>query len=420
MSQLPSGPAVFRASRNHLNKQLSGAHRLWGSNAYATTGKAATVTMSDGRQLIDVATWATSILGHCYDDVVDAVSDQLTALPAAPRGLAVAPAPLLAARLVELSSPSRLSKVWFGANGADVVEAALKYARLTTGHLRVLCSPGGFHGRTAGALSVSAGDPYREPLLPLLSGSTTLTEDPEAVSRETARGDVAAVIVEIVRGGGVAKPLPSNLLRAWRESARAAGVMFIVDEVQTGLWRCGSFSLAVESGLDPDAVLLGKALGGGVMPLAAMVGTDAMMAPGQQQPYLHSQTFSGHPLSCAAGLAALEAMLQLAHDKYAGIEAWLRDLETDLRTFPEVMRDVSRFGAMLSMRFHGAEAAQSFAYAAARAGVLLSSADGDRSVLRVLPPFTIASSQTEEVCRVLRSLAERPEEWTLAATTAAL
>lgn len=384
---------VLAASRDHLNRRVAGTQKLMGSNAYAVSAHGAEVVLSDGRSVIDLGTWASSILGHCPPAVVAAVREQCGTLPAAARGLASAPGPLLARRLAELASPSRLTRVWLGANGADVTEAALKLARVTTGRLRVLAVRGGFHGRTLGALAVSDADRYHADLQPLLAGATVVDPVPTAVAGHIGAGDVAAVIFEIIQGGRGVVPLPTAVLEGWIRAAHDGGALVIVDEVQTGLWRCGGFSLSLSLGLDPDAVLLGKALGGGVMPLSALLCTRQMAATLEQNPFLHSQTFSAHPLACAAGLAALAAIPDAAAANTGRLTAWLGSLRERLARHADLIRRVDVYGLMMGIEFASPGLADQFVLAAARAGVLLAPSDGDRSVVRVLPSLVTSGVQ---------------------------
>jgi putrescine aminotransferase len=409
---------ILAASRNHLNRRVAGMQKLMGANAHAVSAAGAEVLLSDGRRVIDLGTWASSILGHCPPAVVAAVTEQCGTLPAAVRGLASQPAPLLARRLVELASPSRLTRVWLGANGADVTEAALKLARVTTGRLKVLAVRGGFHGRTLGALAVSDADRYSADLQPLLPEVVKIDPEPTAVARHVAAGDVAAVIFEIIQGGRGVVPLPVEVLDGWIRAAHEAGALVIVDEIQTGLWRCGSFSLSLALGLDPDAVLLGKTLGGGVMPLSALLCTQPMAAALEENPFLHSQTFSGHPLACAAGLAALAAIPAAAAANTDRVAMWLGSLRERLARHGDLISRVDVYGLMMGIEFRSPGLADQFVIAAARAGVLLAPSDGDRSVIRVLPALVMSTAQMSLAADRLDGVCDARQRWQAPSTRA--
>lgn len=394
-------PDVFAASRDHLVRTSSAMQRILGGNAYAVSGQGAEVTLSDGRRAIDFGTFAATLLGHRPPAVVRAVQHQLGLLPSAAKGLAHAPAPELARRLVELAGPSGLDRVWLGLNGSDAVEAVLKLARKSTGRLRALAVRGGFHGRTLGALSLSDGDHYHADLDPLLGHVTYVDVEAEAVEREAVRGDVAVLFVEVVQGGGPVVPLPAEVLRRWCRDARRAGVAVVADEIQTGLWRCGPFSLALDLGLEPDAVLFSKALGGGVMPLSAALCRSSLVAPLEQSPYLHSQTFSGHPLACAAGVAALDALPAAVEAHAARVGRALAAMLERIAAYDEVVAGVHNLGLMGSIDFRTAHLAQQFVIGAARNGLLLWPCDGAPTVVRVLPPLVATTTEMKRAAAIL-------------------
>jgi putrescine aminotransferase len=407
----PPAAEVFTAARNHLNRRSATMEKFLGRNAYAVAARGPHVFLNDGRRLLDLATWATSVLGHCPPQVVNAVVERCASLPSAARGLANDASPRLAERLVRLAEPSRLQRVWFGANGADVVEAALKLARLRTGRLRVLAVRDGFHGRTLGAMAVSDADRSRNALEPLLPGVGFMDVVPEAVEREARAGDVAGVIFEVIQGGGAVSTLDLDVLRRWVADAHAAGAMVIVDEIQTGLWRGGAFSLALKLGLDPDAVLFGKTLAGGILPLSALLCSSELFAPLEANPALHSQTFSGHPLSCAAGIATLDLLPGLAAANLDRVGGWLASLQARLRSYPDLIADVRVYGLMLSLEFRSPEVAQQYVVAAAHKGILLRPLEGNRSMVRILAPLVLEEPEMSEAADVLSLLAAEPQSW---------
>lgn len=411
----PSPSEVFSASRDHLVRRTAGVQRLLGANDYAISADGAEVRLHSGRTAVDLGTWATTVLGHRHPAVVAAVKRQCDELPAAPRGLANPVTALLARRLVQLARPSRLDRVWFGANGADVVEAALKLARVSTERTQVVALRNGFHGRTLGALAVSDADQYHAGLSSLLRDVSFIDPTDGDVTGDTISDRTAAVIIEVVQGSGAAEALPSALLRRWTDAARSAGAMVIVDEIQTGLWRCGTFSLGLSLGLDPDAVLFGKSLGGGLAPLSALLATARLASPLEAQPYLHSQTFSGHPLSCAAASAALDELPALVEADLARVADWLRRLGAELAEHDDLVTEVRSLGLMMSLRFQTAELADHFVMASARAGVLLAPSDGDRTVVRVLASLVIDEAQMARAGAALRNVCQHRSAWPLRA-----
>ncbi|MGF7235077.1 MAG: aspartate aminotransferase family protein [Frankia sp.] len=384
---------LFLLSRTHMSRRMSGAQKLLGQNAYVSTACGVEVRLNDGRCMVDLGSWATTMVGHRHPGVVSAVIEQLGAFTTAPRGLATSPAPHLAQRLVQLAQPSRLTKVWFGANGADVVEAALKVARVASGRRTVVALKDGFHGRTLGALSVSDADTYISAKQSLTPGVVTI--DPGAPPRSAEFwSSVAAVIVEVVQGNGLGTRIPSDQLDEIVTLAHRHGAAVIADEVQTGLWRCGPFSLALELGLDPDIVLLGKALGSGVVPVSAMMATPELFSPLETAPNLHSQTFSGHPLSCAAGLGTLDVLPSLADGHYSRVASWVAGLASGLTDHKSLIARAC--GLMLTLTFTTSEMTERFVRTATHCGVLVSPCDGNRRAVRLLAPLVVEPQHQED------------------------
>jgi putrescine aminotransferase len=351
--------------------------------------------------MLDFGSYAVTLVGHRHPDVVRAVRHQLDQMPTSTRVLANPATAALGGRLVGLLQPSRFTRVWLGLNGSDVVEVALKLARVQTGRGRVLAVEGGFHGKTLGALAATWDSRYRRGVEYLLPPVTHLPpNDPTAVRREAAASDVAALLFEPIQAEGGVRPLFLDTLRAWVADARAAGVFIVADEIQVGLRRCGPTSLAVASGLDPDAVLLGKHLGGGVMPLSAMVCTDKLYEPLLSDPFWHTSTFSGHPLSCAAALASLDVIESLVKrgrevsDRMSSALAELADRHADCIV---ALRGLGLlWGLELAPEFAGRILVE-----LTQRGLLISPCLGRPEVLRLLPPMVTSDTQVDGAARIL-------------------
>jgi len=177
-------------------------------------------------------------------------------------------------------------------------------------------------------------------------------------------------------------------------------VFVVADEVQVGLGRCGPMSLTLASGLDPDAVLLGKHLGGGIMPLSAMVCTDEMFAPLLSDPFWHTSTFSGHPLSCAAGLAALDVIESLADRGRHVSERMSSMLATMAERHADCIIDVRGLGLLWGLEFAPALAGRILVEVTQR-GLLVSPCLGRPEVLRLLPPMVTSDAQVDDSARIL-------------------
>lgn len=379
---------LFRSARSTLSPAMVLAQKLNSGGAFEKSADGAEVTLSDGRVLVDFGSYAVTLLGHRHRAVVAAVERCLSTMPTSTRVLPNAYPIELARALAELVSSPTLTRVCFAVSGADAVEIALKLARVQTGRTRVLAVEGAFHGKSLGALGVTWSPRYKPP--PLGDGAAPVTflspDDPFAALR-AGLDDVAAIIFEPVQGESGAHPIAHAVLEQWCSDARRHGAFVIADEVQCGFYRCGHASRAVADGLTPDAVLLGKALGGGIMPLAAALVTEEMYRPLRDEPFLHSSTFSAHPLSCAAGLGAIEAVEQELPrlEAVAGaVEAMLQDLHSE---FSDVIVAVHGCGLLWGIELASPALAGEVLLDLASSGLVISPCLGRPEVLRLLPPL---------------------------------
>jgi ornithine--oxo-acid transaminase len=215
---------------------------------------------------------------------------------------------LLAQRL--LAKAPGMERVFFCNSGTEAVESALKFARHATGRGRVLYARHGFHGLTAGSLSVNGAEEFKRGFGPLLPGTQLPLGDLEALEAELKRGDVAAMIIEPIQGHGVLAP-PPGFLAAARDLLHSRGALLICDEVQAGFGRTGRFFSYQHENVQPDIITVAKALSGGYVPVGAMLTTDKIFGSvysSMDSIMVHSTTFKGGPLAMAAGLASLAVL----------------------------------------------------------------------------------------------------------------
>jgi putrescine aminotransferase len=385
----------------HFSPGAALTARVLGGGATEATASGATVVLSNGRRLLDFGSYGVTLLGHRHPAVLAGLSDALEGMPTATRILANPTTAAFAAELVQRCGEP-LQRVWIGSDGSDVVEAALKLARRVTGRMRVLVVEGAFHGKTLGALALTRNPAFRMGLEPLLGSVSELPRDDlEAVHLETDRGDVAALVFEPVQGEAGVRPLDPAVLQRWVADARAAGAFVISDEIQVGLGRCGPFSPSIAAGLDPDAVLLGKGLGGGLMPLSAMVATDALVAPLIADPTWHTTTFGGHPLACAAGKATLAALKETAAQGAAVGGMLGSGLKTLAREHPDVITEVRGTALIWGLEFATPGAAGAALIELAQGGLLVSPCLSSNSTIRLLPPMVTSPEQIKDALEIL-------------------
>ncbi|NHC16104.1 aspartate aminotransferase family protein [Motilibacter sp. E257] len=375
--------------------------KLLAAGAVEECGSGAEVVLSDGRAVVDFGSYGVGLLGHRHPEVVAAVAGELARMTTSTRVLANPRTAALAERLVGLLAPERLPRVWIGQSGADAVECALKLARVASGRPRMLAVEGAFHGKTLGALSATYWPRYRSGLEQFLAPTTHLDPaDPDAAARELARGDVAGLVFEPVQGEGGVRVLDAAVLRRWSEDVRAAGGFVVSDEVQAGLFRAGPASLALQWGLEVDAVLFGKHLGGGVLPLSAAVCSERLYAPLAADAFLHTSTFGGHPLSCAAGLAAIDVTQRLA-DVTGLPEQMEAALQAVRRRHPDVVTAVRGQGLLWGLEMSSPATAGSALVDLTEQGLLVSPCLGRPEVLRLLPPLVTTPAQLRRAIEAL-------------------
>ncbi|WP_433227518.1 aspartate aminotransferase family protein [Actinomadura formosensis] len=390
----------FKTIRRHMSPGVAAVYRAAGRGSHESEAAGATVRLADGREVVDFGSYGMAQLGHRCPRVVEAVAAQLRTMPTATRALANPAVTEFVRELTRRCGPD-LNRVWLGSDGADAVEVATKLAIRVTGRTRLLAVRGAFHGKTLGALALTHAPMFHEGLQPLLGHVTHLPpEDPDAVAREVAEGDVAALVFEPIRGEGGVHPLAPDVAARWAADAQAAHAFVISDEVQVGLRRCGEFSIAVARGWNPDAVLFGKALGGGVMPISAMVATSALFQPLAQDPSWHTSTAGGHPLACAAATAALAAIdehEERAREVSAGVQAGLRTLS---KTHQDLVAEVRGTGLLWGVDLRLPSAHGVIAELAA-AGLLVSPCLSSLPTIRLLPPMVATDDEITRAIEVL-------------------
>ena len=256
----------------------------------------------DGNKYLDfLAGIAVNSLGHAHPVLVDAVSRQIATLAHVSNYFATAPQVELAERLRRLTGAGDAGRVYFGNSGAEAIEAAIKLARRNGQHKKILALNNSFHGRTMGSVSLTGKPSLREPFEPAVPGIEHIDSTIEAL--EAAIGDdVSALVIEPIKGEAGVVDLPHGYLKRARELTEKHGVLLILDEIQTGAGRTGSWFAFQQHGIVPDAIALAKGIAGGV-PIGALVTfgrASDLFTVGQ-----HGSTFGGNPLATAAANAVL-------------------------------------------------------------------------------------------------------------------
>jgi putrescine aminotransferase len=291
----------------HFGSGRTSLGRLFGELAEVESA-GSWITMADGRRILDFGGYGVYLLGHRHPAVVEAVCAQVRRHPMASR-VFLEPVGAAAAAALASVAPGDLDLVHFVNSGAEATECALKLAR-AHGKTFTITTRNGFHGKTLGALSVTAKPVYQDPFRPLLPQVVDVpygdVDALEAALR--ASGGDGCFIVEPVQGEGGVQVPPPGYLRAAADLCRRHGALLIVDEIQTGLGRLGDWWGVDAEAVVPDLLLVGKGLSGGVIPIAAVVASPQAYAPFAKDPYLHTSTFAGSPVACAAAHAAIDTI----------------------------------------------------------------------------------------------------------------
>ncbi|MFD7717112.1 acetylornithine transaminase [Streptomyces sp. NPDC059814] len=357
------------------------------------SGSGAYVQDADGTRYLDfVGGIAVNALGHAHPAIVEAVSTQIASLGHVSNLFIAEPPVALAERLLQLFG--RTGKVFFSNSGAEAVEAAFKIGRLT-GRGHMVATDGGFHGRTMGALALTGQPKKREPFTPLPGDVTHVPYGDVEALRAAVTTDTALLVIEPIQGeNGVVVP-PKGYLEAAREITRANGTLLVLDEVQTGIGRCGTwFEHQAHQGVEPDLVTLAKGLGGG-LPIGATVAFGAaadLLEPGQ-----HGTTFGGNPVACAAGLAVLDTLAA------GGVLDDVKRLGERIREGVEglghpLVSHVRGSGLLLGIVLTEPLAPQ-VQQAAQGAGLLVNAPAPD--VVRLMPPLIIGDAEVDTFLQAL-------------------
>ncbi|MEU3491917.1 acetylornithine transaminase [Kitasatospora cineracea] len=384
------------------NESISARYKHSLMNNYGTPriplvrGEGALLWDADGKQYLDlVAGIAVNALGTAHPAIVEAVTRQITTLGHVSNLFMAEPTIELAEKLVELSG--RPGKVFFCNSGTEANEAAFKISRLT-GRTHLVSLQGAFHGRTMGALALTAQPGKQEGFKPLPGDVSYVPFGDVEALRAAVTTDTAAVFLEPIQGENGAIPLPDGYLKAAREITRATGTLLVLDEIQTGTGRTGHwFAHQAYEGVDPDLVTLAKGLGGG-LPIGAVLafGPAAdLLGPGQ-----HGTTFGGNPVVAAAGLAVLRTIEE------QGLLEHATKLGERLRTGIEAIGDplvdhVRGKGLLLGIVLTAPVAAQVQA-AAQEAGFLVNAAVAD--AVRLVPPLVLTEEQADAFLAALPAI----------------
>lgn len=352
----------------------------------------------DGKPYLDlIAGISVCNMGHRHPAVVEAIKAQCDQyLHLMVYGELVSSPQVQYAHLLTSHLPPQIQSVYFTNSGTEATEGAMKLAKRATGRRKMAAFYNSYHGSTQGALSLMGSEYWRNAYRPLLPGVSLLNyqsfEDLNLITEETA-----CVVAETIQAeAGILAP-SVVWMQALRRRCTQTGTLLVLDEIQAGFGRTGSLWGFEQFGIVPDILLLGKALGGG-MPLGAFLASKALMDLFTFQPVLgHITTFGGHPVSCAAGLAAFKAMLEA---KVVNQVKAKEALFLELLKHPAI-RAVRSFGLWMALEFESVEKAQALCQLLLKKGLFTDWFLFAPHCIRIAPPLVITADEIRAACRIL-------------------
>ena len=360
-----------------------------------TRGKGALVWDAKGKEYVDcTGSYGVALLGHSHPKVVEAICKQAETLISCHASLYNNKRTEFLQKLMSIT-PMGLNKAFLSNSGAESVECAIKLARKFTGKPEMIAVMGGYHGKTMGALSATWDKKYRTPFQPLVPEFKHVPPDNIEKLTEAITDKTAAVLLEPIRGEGGVRVPPDEFLPGVRELCDEKSVLLILDEVQTSFGRTGKLFGCDHWGVTPDVMCLAKPFAGG-LPIGITVAKENIMASFKIGE--HSTTFSGSPLVCAAGCAAINVLVK---DKLAEraetIGGYFKAKLEELQAKYKIVKDVRGLGLMLGMELR--YDVRNIILKTMEKGVLI--LDAGRNVLRFLPPLVIEKEQIDKAVSVL-------------------
>lgn len=353
---------------------------------------------SMGKKYMDlVSGFAVSNIGHRHPDVIKAITDQIEKyLHVTVYGEYIqAPQVKFASKLTSIL-PKVLQSVYFTNSGAEATEGAMKLAKRFTGRSQIIACKQSYHGSTQGALSLMGNEEFKQKFRPLLPDVTFIAfnnlDDLKKITRHTS-----AVFIETIQGEAGVQVADLTYFKALREKCTDTGTLLVLDEIQTGFGRTGKLFAFEHYDIIPDILLVAKGMGGG-MPIGAFISSKEVMDTLKENPILgHITTFGGHPVSCAAGLASLNVILdQNLMIRISEKERLFRELLNHSK-----IKEVRGMGLMLSVQLENFSQVEAVSKRCEKEGVIIDWFLHCETALRIAPPLTITCEEIKFACNVI-------------------
>lgn len=352
-------------------------------------------------------------VGHRNPKVIKAVKDQLNRQALHSQDL-LDPLRAMLAKILAHITPGDLKYAFFTNSGTESVEAALKLAKMYSDRSTIISTTKAFHGKSLGSLSGTAKGVFRKPFLPLVSGFRHIPFGDIDMMRKTFETcalvgeDVGAVILEPIQGEGGINIPPEGYLKQVRELCDEYDAILIFDEVQTGMGRTGKMFAAELFDVVPDIICLAKAFGGGVMPAGAVVAKEKVFKNWFKDPFVHTTTFGGNPIACAAAIATIDILLEEKLPERAAEvgEYFINGLREAAKGHEDKILDIRGKGLMIGVEFHKDEIGYEVSKGMFDNGVLVAGTLVNSKTIRIEPPLTISYEEVDTVIQTFKKVLE--------------
>lgn len=388
----------------YINPAQAKLFRFMGLASVEECAEGWTITDSEGKEFIDcLGGYGTFALGHRNPEVVAAVERELHKMPMCGKVLFNRPMADLAEKLAQIT-PGTLQYSFFVNSGTEAVEGCLKVARLATKRKKFIAADNAFHGKTMGSLTATGRDLFRDPFKPLLNGFCHVEYGNSEELEKVIDEETAAVILEPIQGeGGIIIP-PSGYFKKVRELCDKHGVLLIADEVQTGIGRTGKWFGIEHECVQPDIIATAKALGGGIMPIGAITATPEAWTGLIEAPFLHTSTFGGNQLACAAANAAIKYIeendvLNRSTVNGAYFKKGLEDIQKD---YPSVIKEVRGRGMMIGIELTKEGAGGMLMSLMIDKCIIIAYTLNNPKVIRIEPPLIMPKEVIDRVLTIFR------------------
>lgn len=395
---------TYENYKQYVNPPLARVMKLSGS-PIEVRAQGCTVWDHNGKAYLDFAGgYGVFTLGHSHPKVIAAVKEQMELMSLSGKTMFNVMLGRASKRLAELA-PGDLQISFFANSGTEAIEGAIKLARAATKRHKIVATRNAYHGKTLGALSASGRDYFKEAYAPLLPDVQHL-EYGVVDGLEEALRDAAAFVVEPVQGEGGVNVPPPGYLRAVREACDATGALFIADEVQTGLGRCGMLFGCDRDGVVPDVMTLAKGLSGGIVPVGAYIARPSVWnAAYAKHPVMHTSTFGGNELACAAALAAMNVLVEdgLVENARVRGEQLLSGARALAAKYPTVLKEARGLGLLVGVELTSEGYGGWIIPEMVKRGVTAAWTLNMQRVIRLEPPLVVSEAEVERALEALEA-----------------